>query len=124
MRDFGRADVREEVELHAKLAGGIDAALLARRILEMIDGPEDDAGRVARGFHDVIGQRRAAASSAAPSPISVDLPFEAELEFRVGAVEHGERRVGDLGADAVAGKDEDFHTIEPVGLDEAESRGL
>ena len=57
---FRRADVREEIELHAELARRVDAALLARRVLEMVDGPEDDARRVARGLHHVVGQRRAA----------------------------------------------------------------
>jgi hypothetical protein len=48
------ADVREEIELRAELARRIDPALLARRVLKVIDGPEDDARRLARGFHHVF----------------------------------------------------------------------
>ena len=37
------------------------------------------------------------------------LPLEAELEARVGAIENGERRIGDFRADPVAGQHQNFH---------------
>ena len=39
----------------------------------------------------------------------VVLPFEAELEQRIGAVEHGQGRLRNFGTDAVTRQNEDFH---------------
>src|SRR5207244_8605721 len=37
------------------------------------------------------------------------MPLEPQLEQSVGAIENRQRRRGDLGPDAVSGKDEDLH---------------
>ena len=87
---------------------GLMPALLARRVLQVIDRPEDDAGRLARGLHHVLRQGRAALLERTEADFG-PLPFEPQLELRIRAIEDLECRIGDLRPDAVAGKHEDFH---------------
>ena len=74
----------------------------------MIHRAEDDAGGLARGFHHVVRQGGTFAFQGGQPDVAL-IPFETKFEFGVGAVEHRERRLGDFGADAVAGEYENLH---------------
>ena len=74
----------------------------------MVHGAQDDARCFSRGFHHVIRQCGAALFQR-PEADLCHLPLETELVARICAVEHGERRFGNLGPDAVARQNENFH---------------
>ena len=103
-------DVRVEVELDAQLARRVDAALLARRIVEVRDRPEHDAvgarGRPrARRPGNVVPSARSGWRGRSHAPRSAGRA----PRRRSTASSTATRGRGDLGSDPVAGQDDDPH---------------
>src|SRR5882762_7044576 len=103
-----RTDVGVEIELGAELCRRVDPAFFARRVLVSRERPENHAHREARRFHHTGGERRAFLLQRREADFLV-LPLEPQLEEDIGAIENRQRRRRDLGPDAVAPQDKDFH---------------
>src|SRR5688572_28781896 len=103
-----RAHIGIEVELHAERCRHVDPALVGRRIVEVRDRSEDDAVQLARSLKDALRQCRALALERRETHVLL-LILQTQLELSAGRFENRERGRGDLGPDAVAGKDEEFH---------------
>ena len=109
-----RAHVGKEIELDAQLRGRVDAALGARRVSGGRHGSEDDAVRPAAGVEHGGGQRRSGRLQRGQSDLS-HVEGEVERQRLLHALEHPQRRVGDVGADAVARQHNEVHAITRTG---------
>ena len=105
---LGGADIGKQIQLNTQPARGVDTALFFGRILQVVDRAEDDAGRRARRLLDDLGKGGSVFFQRIKTDFAL-VPFETELELFAGLIEDGEGGFGDFRADAVAGKDKQFH---------------
>ena len=100
-RSFCGPDVGEQVEPLAQRTGGIDAALVHRRIVVMRDRAEDDAVRRLCGFECALRKGRALRCKCSEADLHL-LERELDLPDAGRRAQHAERRGRDLRRDAVA----------------------
>jgi hypothetical protein len=108
-----RSDVGEQVQFHTEGGRDVDPAPVAGRVVEMRDRSEQDAVGGAGAFENGPGAGRAGAFERL-EPDRHALETQTEGEPAVDHFEQALRRVGDLGADAVAGQDQDIHQPTPA----------
>ena len=101
-------DIGIKIEGDSQLGRNIDAALRARRIVGMRDGPEQDA---VRGTAALEHRRRKGGSARLETdePDLVGLELQAEPQAAVHEIEDLHRRGGNFRTDAVAREDYDAH---------------
>ena len=110
-----RAHVRKQIELDPQFSGDIDAACVARRIVGRRNGPKDDAVGPPAGIEDGRGKRRTDTPQRG-EPDFLHVPGEIERQRASDVLENEQRRIGNLRADAVAGKHDQIHAITRTGF--------
>ena len=101
----GGADIGVEVELDAELGRDVDAAFVARRVVEMRDRPEDDAVDFAGAGENAVRHGGAVRLVSLEADVA-ELVGDAEPEAVADRIEHGDGRLGDLRTDPVAGQNQ------------------
>ena len=109
-----RSHVGIEIELDGKGGGNVDTALVARRIVEVRNGTEQDAVRLGSAIEDGVG-KRGAGFGGRRKPDFIVFEYETKREQTVEFFQNMQRCGGDLGADAIAGQYKNFH--EPIQQD-------